>query len=286
MREIGTVDKTRKTIKDYDFKIKKKFGQNFLIDKNILGNIIRQIGENKDASIIEVGPGFGGLTELALNKFKHVLSYEIDKEMIPILSENFKDYKNFTLVNEDILKVDLNTDINKYFNENDEIIFMSNLPYYITTPILMKVLLETKRVKRMVCLMQLEVAERICSAKNSKDYNALSIAIQYNGKARIAFKVPNKVFIPAPDVTSALVVIDIFNEKRLNLEQEKIFYDIIRTAFAQRRKTLMNNLVNGGYEKNKILDAFKKIGINEMARPENLSCDEFIDLSLELGAVK
>lgn len=243
MKKIGTASEIHQTLRNTNFRIKKHYGQNFLGDQNILDNIIKKAEISKDVNVIEIGPGFGSLTEKIVEQANHVLAYEIDKELIPILKENFKGIKNLTIVNEDILKVNIDEDIKKHFNDDKKVVVISNLPYYITTPILMKFLETSYLTSKLVIMTQLEVAKRITSKPNTKDYNALSVVIQYRAFTNILFKVPKTVFIPMPNVDSAVISVELKQgEKSISID-EPFFFQFVHNTFTQRRKTLINNLL-------------------------------------------
>lgn len=280
MKKIGSSQEINKTLKSNDFYVKKRFGQNFLKDQNILSKIVNSGELTKETLVIEVGPGLGGLTELLLLDAKHVIAYEIDTELIPILKGSLKEYDNFTLKNNDILKVDVDKDIIELGITYDKVVIVANLPYYITTPILMKFIEETSLVSKMVVMMQLEVAKRITSSPSTKDYNSLSIAIQYKASAKIAFKVPRTVFIPEPNVDSAVVVLDIKKELDHKPLDEAVFYKLIRACFTQRRKTLLNNLRhNYDLNKEQIEIMLESLDIKLNERAENLSISDFVRIA-------
>ena len=273
--KIGNINNIKDNIQENDFKIKKKFGQNFLTDQNILSKIVQEAKVDKNTNVIEVGPGLGSLTEHIAEAANSVLVYEIDKEIMPILRNNLSNYHNVEYVLDDILNRNIDEDIETYFQDDKDVIFISNLPYYITTTILMKFLEESKIIKRMVCMMQLEVAQRVTSDKKSKDYNSLSIAIKYKADVSLAFKVSKNVFIPKPNVDSAVVRFEIrdYPIKPIN---EELFYKLIRMSFAQRRKTLVNNLKT---DYPRIQDILSSINIDLMSRAEDLSIDDLIKIS-------
>ncbi len=279
MSKIGTVSTTKETIKKHDFHIKKKFGQNFLTDQNILRKITDIGSITKNTLVVEIGPGLGSMTELLLEKAKRVMAYEIDKDLIPILEDNFKD-KPLTLINEDILKRKLDDDIQSLNEKFDNVIMVANLPYYITTPIVMKVLEESLLINELVVMMQLEVARRFTSQPSTKDYNSLSVAIQFKTKAKIALKVPKSVFIPAPNVDSAIVHMIVKNEYEEYPDDVEVFYKLVRMSFTQRRKTLVNNLSSGlGMTKPRLIDILVSLGHTPTVRAEKLSIHDFIELS-------
>ncbi len=281
MNKIGTNSSVKGTIHENKFRIKKHFGQNFIVDQSILTQIVEKSNITEDINVIEVGPGFGSLTELLLEKANKVLAYEIDKDLIPILKKNFKNQKKLLLVNKDILKVDIDKEIKELLGDNLETIVVSNLPYYITTPILMKFLETSHLVKKMIFMVQLEVAKRITSEPNTKDYNALSIAIQYRAEAQILLKVPRGVFIPEPNVDSAVIEVKIKDQIPNQAKYEDFFFQLIHQGFSQRRKTLVNNIFHHYPQLSKIeLESILKTeGINPQIRSEALSVNEFVRLS-------
>lgn len=269
-------ESTTKDLKDNEFKIKKFFGQNFIVDENILINIVKEAGITKDYDVIEIGPGLGALTKHLIEKANKVLAFEIDKDLIPILTNKFGD--KLDLVNQDILKVNIEEEIKKHFDLKRKIVLVANLPYYITTPILIKLLEETNLIKSYTVMMQDEVANRICSKPNVKDYNSLSILIQYKASAKKVLKISRNIFIPKPEVDSAVIKLDLYDKPIYDLNDENHFYQLIRDAFSQRRKTLMNNLKKS-YDKEKLLEYIKLNNLKEMVRPEELSVSDFINLS-------
>lgn len=279
MDKIGTSSKIKKTIKEKDFYIKKKFGQNFLIDQNILSKIVNTPTITDNTLVIEIGPGMGSLTEHLLHKAKHVLAYEIDKDLLPILEENFSN-KPLTIINDDFLNRNIDEDITNLKDTFDHVCVVANLPYYITTPIILKILEESTKVKEMVLMMQLEVARRLTSKPSTKDYNSLSVAIQYKTNAEIALKVPKTVFIPAPNVDSAVVKLSVLDELKVKPLNEEHFFKLVRASFTQRRKTLVNNL-HTAYNKPKdfYINVLESIDKDPRIRAENLSIEDFVLLS-------
>lgn len=256
------------------FSVKKKFSQNFLLDENIIENIVDNANINSATGVIEIGPGLGALTKLIIERAKKCLVYEIDRELIPYL-EGFFDYsKNLVLLNKDILKVDINHDISTFFQDVEKVVVISNLPYHITTPIIMKFLEEVKGVESLTLMMQLEVAKRITSKPNTKDYNALSVIIQHQAHAKYLFKVPKTVFHPKPNVDSAVIRLDI--KAKIDNQEHKDFYRFVHNCFLQRRKTLVNNL-NFAYNISKeyFKEILENLEINPLIRSEALSLPDF-----------
>jgi len=276
--KIGNTSFINKKLNENNLHAKKKFGQNFLTDQNILSQIVNSADINEDTLVIEIGPGLGSLTELLCKAAGFVLCYEIDNDLIPILNDNLKEYNNFEVINKDILEVDINSDIDKYIKNYKNVYVVANLPYYITTPIILGLLSQTNKISRYVMMMQLEVADRICGKPKTKDYNALSIAIMYRATATKVIKVPRTVFIPAPNVDSAVVRLDLYNNPKYICKDEKHFFDFIRECFSQRRKTLVNNLSNK-YSKDFIVKMLNENNIKLTARAEELDITDFIKLS-------
>ncbi|MFA7561324.1 MAG: 16S rRNA (adenine(1518)-N(6)/adenine(1519)-N(6))-dimethyltransferase RsmA [Candidatus Izemoplasmatales bacterium] len=268
-------NQTAKNIVDDDFFIKKKFSQNFLLDENIINKIIKSANIDETSYVIEIGPGLGALTKHLVKRAKKLLVYEVDKDLIPILNDFFKGEDSIKIINEDFLKIRIDEDIKKYLDGSDKVIVISNLPYHITTPIIMKILEESENISSMTMMMQLEVARRLTSKPNTKDYNALSIIIQDQTEAEFLFKVPKTVFKPKPKVDSAVIKL---TKKPNDDKANKLeFYKFLHQAFAQRRKTLVNNLADA--YPNITKDTFKEILhknlISDTIRGEALSLEEF-----------
>lgn len=269
-------DDVLRLLKSKNMYAKKKFGQNFLIDKNILNKIVEISDISKDDVVIEIGPGMGCLTEYLSINAKKVICYEIDKDMVEILEENLlSKYDNIEIINNDFLKVDLSYYADVQNCENVKVV--ANLPYYITTPIIFKLLSETK-IQQFTFMVQKEVAERLTGVPNTKDYNSLSVAMKFKTDSKIAYKVKPNCFYPAPNVDSALVLVKaIKNDLEPNIEAE--FLKFVQIAFAQRRKTLINNLVGVyGYNKSELIEKFKKELLSIDLRAETLDCYELFDL--------
>ncbi len=276
--KTGTIESINGLLKDNDFFIKKKFGQNFITDTNVLSNIVTK-ADIKDCDVIEIGPGLGSLTYHLLKEAHSVVSYEIDTDLIPILTDMFKDYDNFTLINNDILKVDIDNELDKLFDGKHKICLVANLPYYITTAIILKLLEETDKIKSYTMMMQEEVADRICSKPAVKDYNSLSVAIQYRAKATKVLKISRNIFIPKPNVDSAVIKLDLYDVSPYKTKYEKEFFALVRAAFSMRRKTLVNNLKTNGYDKDKVLSFIKEKGLSESVRSEELDVELFKELT-------
>lgn len=273
--KIGSQAFVNKTLNENNLHAKKKFGQNFLTDQNILNQIVEASDLDRDTAVIEIGPGLGSLTERLCENAGFVLAYEIDTQLIPILHKNLSRFTNYEVVNEDILKVDINKDISEKLGKFKKIHLVANLPYYITTPIILNLLSQTKKIQKYIMMMQLEVCDRICGKPKTKDYNALSVVIQYRAMAKKVCKVPRSVFIPQPNVDSAVVKLQLYEVAKYKAKDEQFFFEFIRECFTQRRKTLINNLSNK-YDKNKVLQILKEINLNPAIRSEELTIEQFI----------
>ena len=275
------------TIKDirerYGFRLTKSLGQNFLTDKNIIDNIIEasNIGEND--LVIEIGPGIGVITKEAAAKAGSVIAVEIDKNLIPILQESLADETNVKIINRDILKTDLTAVIEeekKNFPQMESVRIIGNLPYYITTPIIMKLLEDGVPADSITVMMQKEVADRIKAAPGNKERGALSVAVQYYCQVVKVTDVPKEVFVPAPKVDSTVLRLDIRKEKPVELKDDKLFFKAVKSGFAQRRKTLLNSLASGtGLGKDKIGQILEEAGIDPGRRAETLDIDEFAKIA-------
>lgn len=281
MKNIGSINATKDILAKEEFRIKKHFGQNFLVDKNILEKIVTEAGIDPETDVIEIGPGVGALTEYLLSRARRLLAYEIDKDLIPILKKNFSGDARFILLHQDILDAKVDEDIERFLPESKKLVVVANLPYYITTPILMRFLETSKIVTKMVFMMQSEVADRVTSRPSTKDYNALSVIINYRAETRILFPVPRSVFIPHPNVDSAVVEIrvrDHFPEKPAD---ESRFFRFVHECFVQRRKTLVNNLRQAlpDWPRSEIENLLAECGLDLNVRAEALETSDFIRLT-------
>ena len=285
---ISNIIRTQDILRRHDFNFKKKFGQNFLTDHNILTKITQTAELSKEVNVIEIGPGIGSLTQYLLEEAAEVMAFEIDKSLIPILEETMAPYDNFTLVSEDILKVDLLSEIQKFKNPNLPIKVVANLPYYITTPILMHLIESKIPFSEFVVMMQKEVADRIAASPKTKAYGSLSIAVQYYMEASVAFIVPRTVFIPAPNVDSAILKMVRREAPLVEVEDEEWFFKTMHSSFVHRRKTLMNNLqaAFGKESKPEIEKLLAQAEISPTIRGEALSIEEFAKLADALLPLK
>ena len=272
-----TKEQVKKILEQNDIIVKKQYGQNFLLDDNILKNIVKSAELKKDTNVIEIGPGLGFLTNYLQQATTNVLCYEIDEQMVEHLNElNY----NISIINDDFLKRNLNKDFKNIFDNSNNITLVANLPYYITTPILLKVLEETTRIDKMIVMMQTEVAKRLCGKPSTKDYNALSVLIQYFTNPRIIFNVNPKSFFPEPNVESSVVMIEKKEEPLLEVENLDFFLKFNRNIFAQRRKTLYNNIQKAyNYDKGLIKKIIKENNLDESVRSEELDVSQIVKLA-------
>ena len=267
--------KTQDLVKKYNFKFSKSLGQNFLIDDSVLTDIVEGAEVNKDDLIIEIGPGVGSLTAQLIGKAKKVVSIELDNDLIPILQEELGQYENFTLIHKDALKVDFN----EIIGDEKSVKLVANLPYYVTSPIIVKLLKDNYNFKSLTIMIQKEVAERINAEPNCKEYGALSLLVQYYCDTKIVRKVSPGSFIPRPKVDSIVIRLDRLSEKRVEVKDEKLMFEIIRNAFNMRRKTMWNAVKFLGMKKEDIEKVFELSGIDQKRRGETLSLHEFAILS-------
>ena len=274
---------TRAILERHGFTFKKSFGQNFLTDTNILQKIVDTAEIDKKVNVIEIGPGIGALTEFLAESAAEVMAFEIDDRLVPILADTLRDFDNVTVVNQDILKVDLAQYIAEFKNPDLPIKVVANLPYYITTPILMHLVESGIPFSEFVVMMQREVADRISAQPNTKAYGSLSIAVQYYMTAKVAFVVPRTVFVPAPNVDSAILKMVRRDQPAVAVQDEKFFFKVSKASFVHRRKTLWNNLTSyfGKSEatKGKLTAALERADLSPSVRGEALSLEEFARLA-------
>lgn len=281
MSELSNFKNTQEIIKKHNFSIQKKYGQNFLIDEHVLNKIIAAAELTEDDYVIEIGPGIGTMTERMAPECRHVTAIEIDKELIPILSETLSGFDNVDIINEDVLKVDLNKLIAER-NDNKPVKVVANLPYYITTPIIMSLLENKIPIDTITVMVQKEVADRMMVGPGTKDYGALSLAVQYYAKPYIVANVPMNCFIPRPNVASAVIRLTCHKEPPVTVKDEKLMFNLIRASFNQRRKTLINGISNFSglsFTKEQVARALNSIGLSENIRGEALDLEKFAKLS-------
>ena len=280
---IADYSVTRAILERHGFTFKKSFGQNFLTDTNILQKIVDTAEIDKNVNVIEIGPGIGALTEFLAESAAEVMAFEIDDRLVPILEDTLRDFDNVTVVNQDILKVDLAQYIAEFKNPDLPIKVVANLPYYITTPILMHLIESGIPFSEFVVMMQKEVADRISAQPNTKAYGSLSIAVQYYMTAKVAFIVPRTVFVPAPNVDSAILKMVRRDQPAVEVQDEKFFFKVSKASFVHRRKTLWNNLTShfGKSEetKGKLTAALERADLSPSVRGEALTLADFARLA-------
>ena len=286
LKDIATPNRTKEILKKYGFTFKKSLGQNFLIDTNILHRIVDHAEITEETGAIEIGPGIGALTEQLAKRAKKVLAFEIDQRLLPILAETLSPYPNAKVIHQDVLKADLKGTLEQEFENIEDLMVVANLPYYVTTPILMKLLEEQIPVRGIVVMLQKEVADRIAAKPGTKEYGSLSIAIQYYTEAETVMIVPKTVFNPQPNVDSAVIRLLRRPKPAVEVQDEAFFFQVVRASFGQRRKTILNNLVNnlpnGKQKKADIEQALSTAEIDPKRRGETLSIQEFGKLSDQL----
>ncbi|MCA1061745.1 16S rRNA (adenine(1518)-N(6)/adenine(1519)-N(6))-dimethyltransferase RsmA [Rossellomorea aquimaris] len=282
-KDIATPIRTKEILAKHGFSFKKSLGQNFLIDPNILRNITEYAGLSEKTAAIEIGPGIGALTEHLARTSGKVVAFEIDQRLIPILDDTLSPYDNVKIINEDVLEADVASIINKEFEGFDDIMVVANLPYYVTTPIILKLLMERLPIRGICVMLQKEVGDRISAKPGTKAYGSLSIAIQYYTEAEMVMTVPKTVFMPQPNVDSAVIRLTKREKPPVEVISEDFFFTVTRSSFAQRRKTILNNLTSqlpqGKEKKDYILDALSTAGVEPSRRGETLTIQEFGRLS-------
>lgn len=279
MDRLSSHKATKEVVQKHNFKFSKSLGQNFLIDTNVIDRILEGARVKEGDYVIEVGPGIGTLTKEMGRTAEKVVAIEIDKTLIPILEETLSDYSNIEVINQDILKVDIQQLVKEKLN-GGPVKLVANLPYYITTPIVMKFLEEDIPVTDIIVMVQKEVADRMNAKPNSKDYGALSVAVQYYCDTEIVAKAPRHMFMPQPNVDSTVIGLHVRKEKKYNVDNEDVFFKTVKASFGQRRKTLLNSLSGLGFlSKDQIREALQEANIDEKRRGETLSIEEFALLS-------
>ena len=281
MATLGNPKNTIEIIQKYQFAFQKKFGQNFLIDTRVLDKIISAAGITEDDCVLEIGPGIGTMTQYLAEHAGKVVAVEIDTNLLPILDETLKGYPNVTVINSDILKLDMNKLVDEY-NDGRPIKVAANLPYYITTPIIMGLFESNVPIDNITVMVQKEVADRMQVGPGSKDYGALSLAVQYYAKPYIVANVPPNCFIPRPNVGSAVIRLTRYQEPPVQVDEPGIMFRLIRASFNQRRKTLQNGLNNSPevpYTKEQIASAIESLGVPASVRGEALTLEQFASLA-------
>ena len=279
--KLSDPKKTIEVIQKYQFAFQKRFGQNFLIDAHVLEKIVSAAGITKDDCVLEIGPGIGTMTQYLAESAGQVIAVEIDTNLLPILADTLKDYSNVKVINQDILKVDIN-ELVKEYNNGRPIKVVANLPYYITTPIIMGLFESNVPIDNITVMVQKEVADRMQVGPGSKDYGALSLAVQYYASPYIVANVPPNCFIPRPNVCSAVIRLTRYQEPPVQVKDPKLMFKLIRASFNQRRKTLQNGLNNSpeiSFSKEEITKAIESLGVSPSVRGEALSLEQFAQLA-------
>lgn len=287
MANLGIPGNTIDILKKYDFNFQKKFGQNFLIDTHVLEKIMDAAEVTKDDLVIEIGPGIGTMTQYLCERAREVVAVEIDKNLIPILEDTLSAYDNVTVINEDVLKLDIKA-LAEERNGGKPVKVVANLPYYITTPIIMGLFESGVPLKSITIMVQKEVADRMKTGPGSKEYGALSLAVQYYSDPKIMMEVPPNCFIPRPNVGSAVIRLDKCEQPKVNVADEALLFKIIRASFNQRRKTLVNGLSNGGIpvSKEDLKEILIRLFDNENIRGEALTLQQFAALADEINRLR
>ena len=288
MATLGIPQNTIAVLQKYNFSFQKKFGQNFLIDTNVLDRIIEASQITREDCVLEIGPGIGTMTQYLAERAGEVIAVEIDKALIPILQETLAEYDNVTVINDDILKVDINKIVQER-NGGRPIKVVANLPYYITTPIIMGLFESHVPLKSITIMVQKEVADRMQVGPGTKDYGALSLAVQYYAKPEIVANVPPNCFIPRPNVGSAVIRLTRYEEPPVKVDDEEFMFALIRASINQRRKTLVNGLGNAAglsVTKEQVAAALEEMGLATTIRGEVLTLEQFARLSNLLGTLK
>lgn len=287
MANLGNPQETIAVLQKYQFNFQKKFGQNFLIDMRVLERIMDAAGVGPEDCVLEIGPGIGTMTQMLAERARKVIAVEIDNNLIPILQDTLQAYDNVKIIHNDILKLDLNQLVQEE-NEGKAIKVVANLPYYITTPIIMGLFESQVPLESITVMVQKEVADRMKSGPGSKDYGALSLAVQYYSEPVLAANVPPNCFIPRPNVGSAVICLHRHEQPPVEVNNEKLMFKLIRASFNQRRKTMLNSLNNSPelhFNKEQILTALESIGLAGNIRGEALTLEQFAALSNELERV-
>lgn len=280
--DVASLARTKDVLGRYGITAKKSLGQNFLVDLNILGNIVSAAELDESKGALEIGPGLGALTQQLAKRAGRVVAVELDQRMLPVLDETLSAYGNASVVHGDILKVDLEELFQRYFAGMKGVSVVANLPYYVTTPIVMRLLEEHIPLENIVVMIQKEVANRMAAKPGSKDYGSLSIAVQYYCEPQVVAIVPRTVFIPQPNVDSAVIRLRVRKTPPVRVSDEKLYFQVVQASFAQRRKTIFNNLLTRFFDKETrhlLEQALEKAGIEPVRRGETLSLEEFARLT-------
>ncbi len=281
MAYLSNPTETKAVLDMFGFSFAKKYGQNFLIDGNIVSNIVKNAGITKEDTVLEIGPGIGTMTQVLCEQAKNVIAVEIDKRLIDVLTFTLRDYDNVTVINSDILKCNIE-ELCKQYSSNGCLKVVANLPYYITTPIIMELLEKNNNsvIESITVMIQKEVAERLGAEPGNKDYGAITLSINYYSDANIVMTVPASCFMPRPNVDSAVIRMDIYDKPPVATKDEVKMFKVIKAAFSQRRKTLVNSVSSStDIAKETILKSLNEMGLSESVRGETLSLEQFAELS-------
>ena len=277
---MNLIEETKFIMKKYNITANKNYGQNFLIDENVVNSIVESAEISKDDFVIEIGPGLGTLTSALLENAGKVICIELDKKMLDILNDRFALYNNFELINDDVLKVDLQAIIKENLQNFKNAKVVANLPYYITTPIIMKLLEDKLDLTSITVMVQKEVAERLTETPGGKNTGAITYSINYYTEPTLVINVPSDSFIPSPKVDSSVINLKLLKNPQVTPKDEELFFKIIKTAFLQKRKTLINTLINGNYGNREFLEnMLNELGVDLRIRGEKLSLEEFKEIS-------
>ena len=280
MKNVVNPSNTKELLKQFDFKMTKSLGQNFLIDQSILDKIIAGAALSKEDCVLEIGPGMGSMTQKLCESADQVVAIEIDKKLLPVLAVTLEEYDNITVINNDVLKADLKKILQEHFGDKKAKV-VANLPYYITTPIIMRLLEEKLNLQSITIMVQKEVGDRIKAAPGGKEYGALSVAVQYYAKPSQVLLVPPHSIIPQPEVDSIVLKLDILEKPAVEVNNENLFFRVVKASFGQRRKTLLNALTAGnlGLSKDQLREVLQAVEVQENRRGETLSLQEFANIT-------
>lgn len=277
---LCSYNELKKLLIPYGFNFSKALGQNFIIDSNVCPSMVEMLGADKETGVVEVGPGVGVLTKELCKAAKRVVAIELDERLYPVLAKTLEDYDNFELVKGDVMKLDLKELIEEKFSDCSVVKVCANLPYYITSPVIMSLLESELPITEIEVMVQREAAERLCAEVGSRNAGAVSVAVEHYGESEILFNVGRECFLPSPKVDSSVIKITLHKEPRYDVKNEKRFFSLVRAAFAQRRKTLVNSISNTmGISKTKIIEALESMGHNANVRAEQLKMEELVSLS-------
>ena len=280
MENLSDINNIRKILKKHNFKFSHSLGQNFIINPEICPKMaeLSEVGEN--TGVIEIGPGFGVLTNELAKRAKKVVSIEIDRRLLPVLNETLSEFSNVKVLNADILKINLKELIREEFNDVENVVVCANLPYYITSPVIMKLLEGKLRLKSIVAMVQKEVAERICAGVGTRKSSNITVTVNYYSKPKILFPVSKAEFMPSPKVDSAVIKLDINSDNSMKVKDEEVFFKVVKSVFLQRRKNILNSLSKGlNLDKAVIEKILLKLGLDINLRAENLTMEQFISLA-------